>query len=128
MIYNKKIIIPAILLGLLVILSPFVSSFLGTKKAMKPLLEKATNGKQCVLPVKKMRKEHMSLLVQWRDDVVRKGNRSTVKINGKEYKKSLTETCLQCHVNKKNFCDRCHDYSAVKPKCWSCHISKGAKK
>ena len=36
---------------------------------------------------------------------------------------SLTGTCLQqCHVNKQEFCDRCHNYAAASPYCWDCHI------
>jgi hypothetical protein len=29
---------------------------------------------------------------------------------------------MDCHSNKKEFCDTCHDYSSVTPYCWSCHI------
>jgi hypothetical protein len=35
---------------------------------------------------------------------------------------SLTNTCLDCHPNKDTFCDRCHNYMAVSPYCWDCHI------
>jgi hypothetical protein len=40
---------------------------------------------------------------------------------GKMVEMSLQRTCLQCHTSKKNFCDRCHDYTAVTPFCWECH-------
>jgi hypothetical protein len=29
---------------------------------------------------------------------------------------------MGCHVNKSEFCDRCHDYTAVTPYCWECHV------
>ena len=36
---------------------------------------------------------------------------------------SLTEHLPEaCHANKAEFCDRCHNYAAVKPYCWDCHI------
>jgi hypothetical protein len=36
---------------------------------------------------------------------------------------SLQNSCMKCHSNKKEFCDKCHNYVAVKPYCWSCHIA-----
>lgn len=78
--------------------------------------------KQCVLPAEKMRTEHMQLLNDWRDSVVRDGSRYYGEINGKLYEKSLQNTCLHCHSNKEKFCDRCHTYTNVKPYCWDCHF------
>lgn len=126
MIYNKKNVFSAILILLAVAALPFLYNYAAGSKSALPVLEKPASSQQCVYAARKMRKEHMRLLVQWRDNVVRNGDRSTVKIDGRAYKKSLTETCLSCHQNKKNFCDRCHDYSAVKPACWNCHITKEA--
>jgi hypothetical protein len=31
-------------------------------------------------------------------------------------------TCLGCHKNKSEFCDRCHSYSGVDPYCMDCHV------
>lgn len=78
--------------------------------------------KQCVEPKAFMRAEHMQLLNQWRDSVVRDGNRLYVSSTGKTYNMSLQNTCMHCHSNKKQFCDECHRYVAVKPYCWDCHI------
>jgi hypothetical protein len=64
----------------------------------------------------------MDLLMDWRDEVVRRGNRNFVAFNGRTYTISLTGTCMGCHSSKANFCDRCHDYAGVKPYCWDCHI------
>lgn len=84
--------------------------------------------KQCVETTSYMRSSHMQLLNNWRTWVVRDGHRIYVADNGKRYNMSLQNTCLRCHLNKKDFCDRCHDYLGVKPDCWSCHIEpKGEK-
>ena len=79
--------------------------------------------KQCVAPLSYMRTSHMQLLQQWRDDVVRDGNRQFIAYDGKRYDKDLTRTCLtQCHADRREFCDRCHTYSGVAtPSCWDCH-------
>jgi hypothetical protein len=64
----------------------------------------------------------MDLLVTWRDEVVRGESRTYTAHSGKEYEKSLTNTCMSCHVSRTEFCVKCHDYAAVKqPKCWDCH-------
>jgi hypothetical protein len=69
-----------------------------------------------------MRKNHMSLLLTWRQLAVREGDREYVASDGKHYDMRLTGTCLRCHSNKAEFCDRCHDYVPVKPRCWNCHV------
>jgi hypothetical protein len=80
--------------------------------------------KQCVAPVEYMKTSHMTLLMNWRDEVVRRQVRSYTAFNGKKYNMNLTETCLSgCHSNKAEFCDRCHGYVGVTgPYCMDCHI------
>jgi len=79
--------------------------------------------KQCVAPVEYMRTSHMNLLIDWREKVVRAGARDYAASGGKHYNMSLTPTCLeQCHGAKADFCDRCHNYEAVSPPCWNCHL------
>jgi hypothetical protein len=86
-----------------------------------PNLQLPVNEKECVAPTEFMRTSHMKLLVDWREDVVRRGERKYVAFNGKVYDKSLTRTCMGCH-NKQEFCDRCHTYAGVSgPYCWNCH-------
>jgi len=85
-------------------------------------------GSTCVAETKYMRAYHMDLLNEWRDDVVRKGDRVWHSPDGKEYDKSLSRTCMNCHSNKTEFCDRCHDYTAVNPYCWDCHVEPGEVK
>jgi hypothetical protein len=77
--------------------------------------------KRCVEPTPYMRANHMEFLNTWRNVVVRQGDRIYRASSGKEYAMSLSETCLGCHSNKEQFCDRCHNYEGVKPTCWSCH-------
>jgi hypothetical protein len=79
--------------------------------------------KLCVEPAPYMRANHMKLLAAWREGAVREGIRTYKAADGKVYPVSLTGTCLQCHSNKEQFCDRCHDYAGAKPNCWSCHIT-----
>ena len=69
-----------------------------------------------------MTAEHMQLLDQWRHNVVRNGQREFVNLEGKAFNMSLSNTCLDCHANKAEFCDRCHDYASVDVYCWDCHI------
>ena len=119
-----------IILGLIVFLilmtSPIWFNAATGKGAYVPDLELATEdiaGKdQCVMPAEYMRPYHMDLLNEWRDEVVRNGERVHVAPDGRKYDRSLSNTCMDCHSNKDKFCDRCHDYLSVDPYCWECHI------
>ncbi len=85
--------------------------------------EKQYGKKECVESKEYMRSEHMQLLNNWRDSVVRDMNRQYVSMtSGKKFNMSLQNGCLECHSNKKQFCDQCHNYMAVKPYCFDCHI------
>jgi hypothetical protein len=70
----------------------------------------------------------MDLLMTWRDDVVRRNVRTWTAPNGKAYTASLSGTCLRCHANKAEFCDRCHTYAGVTPYCWDCHVDPASLK
>jgi hypothetical protein len=78
--------------------------------------------RKCVESKEYMRANHMQLLDSWRDKVLREGNLMYESTSGKKYVMSLQNTCMHCHSNKKEFCDKCHTYANVKPYCWSCHI------
>ena len=69
-----------------------------------------------------MRKHHVEILKDWRDERVRDGKVAYVSSTGKSYTISLTGTCLGCHSNKADFCDRCHNYLRVEPDCFDCHV------
>lgn len=79
-------------------------------------------------PVEFMRAEHMYLLNEWRDQALRYENRTYVSSTGKKWTISLQNTCLKCHSNYEEFCDKCHVSNSVDPYCWTCHIlPKGNK-
>jgi len=115
----------AIFLG--IVLFPVWYNSASGKAAYRPeIIVKTKNvpGRdKCVMPVEYMLASHMTLLRDWREAVVRTGDRSSTGIDGRRYQRSLTETCLDCHSNKSSFCDRCHDYAGVQPDCWDCHVA-----
>ena len=74
-----------------------------------------------------MKTQHMKILDQWRNEVVRDGERYYTGNSGKMYYKSLQVTCMECHSNKSKFCDQCHNYTGVVPYCWDCHIQPKEK-
>lgn len=120
--YNKGYIITGLVIFVLFVTFPIWFNGLDAGPLPKPELPPGGE-KQCVAPTAEMRDTHMQLLNEWRDDVLRNSNRVTVTVDGKEYKKGLQIACMQCHSNKEKFCDTCHDYAAVVPTCWDCHIT-----
>jgi hypothetical protein len=84
--------------------------------------------KLCVAPAEYMKTKHMKLLDEWRNDVVRNNNRTYVTPDGRRFDKSLSKTCLECHSNKEQFCNRCHNYAGANPKCWDCHSESAPHK
>ena len=120
--YNKKTVIPG--LAIFVFLVTFPVWFNGLSAGPVPKPELPPGGeKECVAPASEMRDNHMVLLNEWRDDVLREGGRGSVKVGGQKYEKGLQMACMQCHSNKEKFCDTCHEYSSVKPYCWDCHLT-----
>lgn len=114
---------PIIIAGVLIFLAIFTFplwSVIG-KTAPEPKIELPKDVKECVAPKEYMRTSHMQLLNEWRDSVVRDGNRIFVSYSGKQYNMSLTNECLRCHTDKAKFCDQCHNYTGVNPFCWDCH-------
>ncbi len=81
-----------------------------------------TDAKMCVEDAAYMKTNHMNLLNDWRDLVVRDGIRYFDAPDGNRYEMSLSNTCMSCHSNKSEFCDQCHNYLSVDPYCWDCHI------
>jgi hypothetical protein len=120
--YDSGKIIPGLLIFVLFVTIPIWYNR-GTAQAV-PEIVLPKDVETCVLPVAAIRSDHMKLLMTWRDDVLRDGDRSTFEIEGKQYQKSLMLTCMKCHTSKTNFCDPCHTYVAVKsPNCWDCHFA-----
>ena len=101
---------------------PFWYAAAAGKTGQLPELERPAGATSCVLPVQEMKADHMKLLNTWRDQVVRQGDRAPVTVDGRAYPRSLSMGCLECHEDKAQFCDRCHDYTGVSPYCWDCHV------
>jgi len=81
--------------------------------------------KECIEPKESIRANHMQILNEFRDKVVRENIRDYRSSTGRVFKHmKLTGTCLGCHTNKKEFCDKCHDYVGEKPYCFDCHLEK----
>jgi len=131
-IYNKGPVFLGIAVFLALALFPFYNNFGKTNKKPEPKTdtpaimeyEKLNGKKECIESKEYMRAEHMQILNQWRDSVVRDYNRGYISdSNHKRFDMSLQNGCMKCHSNKKKFCDECHNYLAVKPYCWDCHIA-----
>jgi hypothetical protein len=131
-IYNKGWIFLGIVVFLAIALFPLYSNIGKVNAKVDPKVdtpaimkwEKRYGKKECVESKAFMRTEHMQLLNDWRDSVVRDDNRSyTSNANHKRFDMSIQNGCMVCHSNKKKFCDECHNYMAVKPYCWDCHIA-----
>ncbi len=101
---------------------PIWYNLVNGEKAAPPKLRYPHEGGQCVEDTAYMRVNHMRLLKDWRDEAVRANDRIYTASDGRRYDKSLSGTCLSCHFEKEEFCDRCHDYIGVTPYCWNCHI------
>ncbi|MEJ2586154.1 MAG: sulfate reduction electron transfer complex DsrMKJOP subunit DsrJ [Deltaproteobacteria bacterium] len=122
--YDGGKIIIGLIIGLGLLLSPFFYNAGKAAKAPDPVLTaKAKEAKDCVAPLTYMRESHFTLLDEWRQTLVRDGERYYTAYDGKRYYKSLQVTCLECHSNKTKFCDQCHNYLDVNPYCWDCHIT-----
>jgi hypothetical protein len=122
--YDKGKILVGLCIGLAILLFPVFYNAGKAGKAPEPVLtEKAKAAKQCVEPLAFMKARHMELLDQWRQEVVRENVRYYKGSGGKTYNMSLQLTCMECHSNKSQFCDQCHNYMGVAPFCWDCHIA-----
>ncbi|WP_028579529.1 sulfate reduction electron transfer complex DsrMKJOP subunit DsrJ [Desulfogranum japonicum] len=119
--YDSSKIIPGLIIFVLFVTIPIWYNHGDAGAA--PEIKLPQDAKACVRPTAEMRASHMQLLNQWRDEVLRDGDRGTIEVDGKHYKKSLMLTCMECHTSKKQFCDKCHDYASVKPYCWDCHLA-----
>lgn len=124
-----------IVLGLSVFLVlvtfPVWYNLAGGRRSVPPDIELPANQTRCVADREFMRREHMQLLMNWRDEAVRADQRIYTAADGRRFPKSLAGSfrtadggsCMSCHRNKDAFCDRCHGYLAVEPRCWDCHVA-----
>ncbi|MFP4445581.1 MAG: sulfate reduction electron transfer complex DsrMKJOP subunit DsrJ [Desulfosudaceae bacterium] len=122
---NKGVIIIGLIIFFVIVTVPLWWNFGADAEAPEPeLTEKAKQAEKCVEATEYMTTEHMQLLDDWRERVVRHAERTYINSQGKKFDMSLTDTCLDCHSNKDKFCDKCHDYASVRPYCWDCHNTK----
>lgn len=124
--YDRGKISVGIAIFLIAVISPFWYNALTGRASYIPQLNLPTHEKQCVESTPYMRANHTELLNLWKERVVRTGERTYGTGDGKTFVMSLTGTCMKCHSNKDTFCDRCHAYVNVQPKCWACHVAPKA--
>lgn len=129
--YNGGKIIAGIIIFVILAAFPIFynmgkSAAMPEPKLDTPVIE-GLKDKKCVESKEYMRANHMQMLDEWRDSVLRNGNLIYESKSGDKYVMSLQNTCMHCHSNKKEFCDSCHTYANVKPYCWSCHLEPKEK-
>jgi len=101
-----------ILIGLIIFVGLVTFPFLygGVKATAKPdpkidtpeILKMTEKERKCVESKAFMKKEHMQLLNDWRDWVVRDGNTIYTNAEGKTFTMSLQNTCMKCHSNSQS--------------------------
>ncbi len=103
---------------------PVAWNLLSGEASGAPDIALPENEKQCVAPTAYMRSSHMQLLMDWRENKVRRNVRFYNTFDGRRIRVSLSGACMeQCHKNKAEFCDRCHGYAGVEePYCMDCHV------
>jgi hypothetical protein len=121
--HDGRTIIPGLLIFLGLATLPIWYTLAHGSHGEVPKLARAVTGEHCVESKENMRANHMQLLDVWRDSAVREGKRWYVSHDfpGRTYEMSLTKTCLRCHADRAQFCDRCHSTLSVAPSCWECH-------
>lgn len=121
--YDAGKILAGLVIFLLLVTTPVWWSLAMGAEVRAPKLVLPEGRQVCVLPTGEMKATHMELLNRWRDLAVRRGDRVMTTWDGRKVRRSLTQSCLACHRDKGKFCDRCHDYVAVTPYCWDCHVA-----
>jgi cytochrome c len=121
-----KIIVGLIIFLVLVTLPIWFTRAYGDA-SHRPDPQRPTDEKECVEPVEFMKAWHMDLLDEWRDAVVRDGDRLYKATDGELHQMSLTHNCMKCHTDHEKFCNSCHKFAGVEPYCWDCHIQPEGK-
>jgi len=124
-----------IIAGLVVLLALLTfPMWYGATATARPAFQSLPNpaGEKCIESREYMRDHHMQMLLQWRDDVVRGGDRVYVSRDGKrKWNKSLTGTCMACHdkadahgksLTAATYCPDCHAHVNVRLYCWDCRV------
>ena len=132
---NKTNIVVGVLVFLLVLTSPIWLNLGKSAEASQVEVSLDTptinalpeDERQCIYDTDYMLKNHMEILHQWKVQVVRDGNRTLVTPDGREFEMSLQNTCLDCHSNYDEFCEKCQDANGVDPNCWTCHTNSATE-
>lgn len=108
----RKNIVIGTILGLCT-LAPFLYNvtIAFSRESPKPFLEMPQNEKECIRDTQYMRFNHFLLLKRERDKVVREGKKKEIGFND----------CRRCHINREQFCNRCHKMVNLIPDCFGCH-------
>lgn len=139
--YNASKVIPGIIVLVVFLCTPILINF-ANLKALPPSdphigqarvcttchageagPDEAATSEKCVASAEYMRGYHMKLLDKWRTEKIREMKVNYMSPDGKSYVMSLQRTCLKCHSDYHNFCDRCHQFTGVKLDCFNCHIA-----
>ena len=133
-------VITGLLIFLVLITFPIWFTLASGKADYEPDLQVPAEEKNCVESREFMNAWHMDLLNDWRDAVVRDGQRIYIPeqeiacssdsdctggtcVEGLcRFRMSLSLNCMKCHTDKSKFCDQCHNYIGIDPYCWDCHV------
>ena len=119
---DKGKIIGGLVVFLVLVTFPLWHTVAAGGDATMPELEYPDGETQCIEDTEFMRANHMDILNDWRNALVRDEETEYTSASGQQYTMSLTGTCMDCHDNRATFCTTCHDYANVTPKCWDCHV------
>lgn len=124
--YDSGKIIIGILLFLAFVTFPFYNNIGKVTARPDPSIDtpviQQLKEKECIESKEFMRVWHAQMLNDWKNSALRDGNRLFMASDGRTFNISLQNTCMRCHSNIEQFCVECHNYVAVEPKCWQCHI------
>jgi hypothetical protein len=106
-------LIVMVVTGLIVLIPLLYGVFAYAISEDKPKFELVIDkpNEQCVRDSEYMRINHMDLLKDVRDEVVREGKRGAIELNG----------CRSCHASRAQFCDTCHSVVGAQLNCFGCH-------
>jgi hypothetical protein len=119
--YNGGKIVSGLVIFAVLLTFPIWYNGITGKATYVPDPQIPTTETQCIESAQYMKDNHMKLLDEWRTDVVRNNEHIYTASDGQTYEISLENTCLDCHSDKKEFCDQCHQYVGISPNCWDCH-------
>lgn len=113
-----------VIVPLLLIVLPFVYSVADALFAEEPEVVIEVPEGECVRDTEYMRYHHMNLLLEIRDEVQRDGARKRavgMSVCYPEEGETECHICRDCHANRAQFCNQCHNAVNLTPDCFGCH-------